>query len=142
MRKLPDNVHRLMGNPSKRRHLPGIQPEIPAEPPDPPAFLSPAAAGEWRRLAGELVRLGLLSSLDVMPFASYCAAYGVWSDALQLAAADDIAPNARRLLAEVARGAGKDMVRLAKAFGMTPASRAGVVGGTRLEASKFDGLIV
>ena len=141
MRKLPPHLHLLMGNPSKRPHRPGIEPEIPAKSPDPPGFLSPAAKAEWARLGPELHRLGLLSALDVMAFAAYCQAYATWCDALQLAAANAVDPDAQRLLASVARDAMKDMVRLARAFGMTPASRAGVVGGSRPESSKFDGLL-
>ena len=140
MRKLPPGVHELRGNPGKRRHLPGIQPEIPEKAPDPPAFLSPAAAGEWRRLGQELHRLGLLTGLDVAPFGAYCESYATWITAMQ--AATGATEGERRILAGIERDAAKDMLRFGRAFGLTPASRAGVVGGTRLEASKFDGLIV
>ena len=116
-------------------------PEIPEKAPDPPAFLSPAAAAEWRRIAPELHRLGLLSALDVMTFGAYCAAYATFRDATELGNSEAITEAERRVLAGIARDAAKDMLRFGKAFGLTPASRAGVVGGRRLETSKFDGLI-
>ena len=141
MRRLPPNVHELRGNPSKRRHLRGIVPETPQTVPDPPSFLSTAAAEEWRRIAPELHRLGLLSALDVMPFASYCASYGTWCDAMQAAAADGVASDARRVLAGIARDAARDMFRCGKAFGMTPASRSTVDGVAPQQGSKFDGLL-
>ena len=139
MRRLPDNIHVLKGNPSKRRHLPGIAPEIPEKTPDPPGFLSEAAAAEWRRLAAELVRCGLLTGLDIAAFAVYCQSFGTWVAATEAAA--EGTDEERRVLAGVARGAMRDMVRYARLFGMTPSSRAGVVGGTRLDTSKFDGLL-
>jgi P27 family predicted phage terminase small subunit len=121
--------------------LRGIAPEIPQTVPDPPSFLTPAAAEEWRRLAPELVRLGLLTGLDVMPLAVYCQAFGTWCDASQAGAAEDVAPDARRELAGVARGAMRDMVRYARLFGMTPSSRAAAAGGALRDTTKFDGLI-
>jgi P27 family predicted phage terminase small subunit len=140
MRRLPPNVHELRGNPSKRRHLRGIAPEIPQNVPDPPAFLTAAAGEEWRRLAPELCRLGLLSALDTMPLAAYCQAFATWCAAAEAGAADGIAPDERRELARIARDSARDMVRYARAFGMTPSSRSAVTGGSRPD-SKFDGLI-
>ena len=138
MRRLPPNLHKLRGNPSKRRHLSGIQPEIPQKEPDPPSFLTGAAAAEWRRLAPELCRLGLLSALDVMPLAAYCASFGTLRDATEAAAAGT--DDERRELARIALDAARDMLRFGKVFGLTPASRSAVAGGA-LRDSKFDGLI-
>ena len=108
--------------------------------PDPPSFLTAAAGEEWRRLAPELCRLGLLSALDTMPLAAYCQAFATWLVATEAGAADGRAPDERRLLARVARDSGRDMIRYAKLFGMTPASRSQVAAGA-LRDTKFDGLI-
>jgi P27 family predicted phage terminase small subunit len=139
MRRLPPNVHELRGNPSKRRHLRGIVPETPQTVPDPPGFLTQAAAEEWRRIAPELHRLGLLSALDVTPLAAYCQAFATWCEATE--AADRRAPDERRVLAGIARDAARDMVRYAKLFGATPSSRSAVAGVAPQQNSKFDGLI-
>jgi P27 family predicted phage terminase small subunit len=137
MRRLPPTVHELRGNPSKRRHLRGIAPEIPQTVPDPPSFLTAAAGEEWRRLAPELCRLGLLSALDTMPLAAYCQSFATWRIAT-VAASESV--DERRELARIARDSSRDMVRYARAFGMTPSSRSAVAGGSRPD-SKFDGLI-
>ena len=139
MQRLPPNVHRLRGNPSKRRHLRGIAPEIPQTVPEPPSFLTGVAGEEWRRLAPELCQLGLLSALDTMPLAAYCQAFATWRVATEVAV-DGIAPDERRVLARIACDSARDMVRYARAFGMTPSSRSTVAGGSRPD-SKFDGLI-
>ncbi len=60
----------LRGNPGRRR-LPrqDLKPEPGADCPD---ILSPIAKREWKRLAPELVRLGLLTKLDRAAFSAYC----------------------------------------------------------------------
>ena len=47
------------------------------------------AADEWRRVAPELYRLGLLSMLDTGPFAAYCVAYQHWRTAEEVLSNDD-----------------------------------------------------
>jgi hypothetical protein len=86
-RPTPTHLRSLNGNPSHRpinRNEP--QPPIPPERPEPPHFLSPSARDEWWRIAGELHALGLLTALDVMPLAAYCAATGRFADAERLLA--------------------------------------------------------
>ncbi len=46
-----------------------------------PAHLSPTAKAEWKRLAGEMHRLGIVSQLDRAALAAYCQAYGRWAEA-------------------------------------------------------------
>ena len=140
MQKLPENVHRLRGFPGKRRPKPEITPEIPKKAPEPPSFLSPTAAQEWARVAPELTRLGLLSVLDMQPFAAYCESFATWRIATE-AAADVMAPvDEARVLLRIAREAAKDMLRIAKAFGLTPNARASVAGASA-QGGKFDGLL-
>jgi P27 family predicted phage terminase small subunit len=140
MRRLPFNVHVMRGNPSKRRHPRGIAPEAPPTVPDPPSFLAPLAAGEWRRIAPELHRLGLLTALDITPLAAYCQAFAVWCDAAR-AFADGRTHEERTLLSRISREAGSDMVRYSKQFGMTPSSRSAVSAAVSDRPGKFDDLI-
>lgn len=46
--------------------------------PDPPDFLDEGAMREWRRMAPEAYRLGLLSEIDRAVFAAYCVSYSRW----------------------------------------------------------------
>lgn len=46
-----------------------------------PSFLNKHAKSEWRRLSGELERLGLLTRVDRSSLAAYCQVYGRWVDA-------------------------------------------------------------
>jgi P27 family predicted phage terminase small subunit len=77
----PTHLKLIRGNPGKRPIRPEPEPQVPAEVPEPPRFLSGYAADEWWRVAPELHRLGLLSVLDVGPFAAYCVAYHRWRTA-------------------------------------------------------------
>lgn len=69
---LPANVHMLRGNPSKLSVADltdALQPEI--EIPSLPKHLLPEAKKEWRRVAGELLRYGMISKLDRTALALY-----------------------------------------------------------------------
>src|SRR3954451_5119205 len=46
-----------------------------------PAHLSPSAKAEWKRLAHEMHRLGILTNLDRAALSAYCKAYGRWVEA-------------------------------------------------------------
>jgi hypothetical protein len=61
---IPTRLRLIRGNPSKRPILPEPEPTLPSVPPEPPPYLTGHGAGEWRRLAPGLHRLGLLSVLD------------------------------------------------------------------------------
>src|SRR5262245_58233048 len=68
----------LRGNPGKRPLRRGFEPEPEPSVPDAPVFLTGYAMDEWYRVAGGLHLLGLLTPLDHMPLAAYCAAYARW----------------------------------------------------------------
>jgi P27 family predicted phage terminase small subunit len=145
----------LRGNPGQRRIRPEPMPAVPATVPEPPAFIVGDAAEEWWRLAPELHRLGLLTTVDLMPFAAYCWAYSCWREAM-LAIADMAAaePETKGLtitrdrgqriqnpLVGVARRAAADMLDYAMPFGLTPVARTRIAAGVCQPPGKFAGMI-
>ena len=60
---LPSNVVKLRGNPGKRR-LNNAEPRPAIKAPGCPSCLGEEARKEWKRLAGELAELGLLTTID------------------------------------------------------------------------------
>ena len=76
-------VHLLRGNPSKKpigALLGEFCPEV--EIPDFPVWIWPEAKKEWKRIAGELERYGLVSRLDRAALVLYCQAWAkmVWAE--------------------------------------------------------------
>lgn len=75
----PSNVHQLFGNPSKKTStallMDNLQPEI--ELPGCPAHLLPEARKEYKRIAPELMRYGLISKLDR---AALCLYLQTWAE--------------------------------------------------------------
>jgi P27 family predicted phage terminase small subunit len=108
------------------------------------------------RIAKELCRLRLLTTVDIAPLAAYCVAYATWRTAgekfREMAATD---PDMGALtvttrhgavmqnpLVQTMRQAAADMVRYASEFGFTPASRSKIsVVGAQPGSGKFDGLL-
>lgn len=81
-KKLPSNVHRLRGNPSKLgagELLDEVRP--PVEIPSCPNHLLPDARKEWRRITPLLEQLGLIAKIDLAALAVYCQSYGRWRQA-------------------------------------------------------------
>jgi P27 family predicted phage terminase small subunit len=158
-RPIPTHLKLLRGNPGHQKlNKDEPQPQVPAEVPEPPRFLSGYAADEWWRVAPELHRLGLLTVLDVGAFAAYCVAYAHWrtaEEALAEMAKRDATTSglliktssgdaAQNPVVGIARRAAADMVRFASDFGMSPAARARISAGVGFEppgGGKFDGLI-
>jgi len=82
-KKLPANVHLLRGNPSKLsvgKLMDDLQPEI--ELPGLPPHLLPEAKKEYRRIAPELVRYGLISKIDRAALCLYLQSWAelVWAE--------------------------------------------------------------
>lgn len=80
---LPSNVHQLRGNPSKKSIgslFDELRPEV--EIPGSPSWIWPEAKKEWKRIAFELERYGLVSKLDRAALVLYCQAWAkmVWAE--------------------------------------------------------------
>jgi P27 family predicted phage terminase small subunit len=147
----------LRGNPGKRPMKPEPQPEIAADVPEPPAFITGYAADEWWRTAPELHRLGLLTRIDVPALAAYCHAFGQWrmaAESLAKMQANDPIMNgmiirtkygdaAMNPLVSIARKHAGDVIRYAGEFGLTPVARTRLASANfqRSPPSKFDGLL-
>src|ERR1700680_4917197 len=72
----PTTLKLLTGNPGKRP-LNDAEPQPLVGDPGCPSWLDAEAKREWKRIAPELVSLGLLTILDRATFAAYCQA---WAD--------------------------------------------------------------
>ena len=111
----------------------------PSEPPKPPDFLSELAKKEWERIAPELHHLGLLTALDVGPFAAYCQSFArCVTVELALRRVGD---SVHGPLVGVAHRAAAAMMRFGSEFGLTPASRARLPNVASERPSAFDGLL-
>lgn len=80
---LPGNVHMLRGNPSKKplgSLFDEFRPEV--EIPSSPAWLWKEAKKEWKRVAVELEKYGLISKLDRAALVLYCQSWAqmVWAE--------------------------------------------------------------
>lgn len=140
----PSALKVIKGNPGKRS-LPKDEPTPEPAVPDPPRHLSEPALDEWKRVAVQLYRLGVLADIDMAVLAAYCQAYGRWVQAEEALAramrrmeGDDAEPGdglirvspkgnpVQQPLIGIANKAAADMVKYASEFGMGPSSRARV----------------
>jgi P27 family predicted phage terminase small subunit len=127
-RPKPSRIKVLTGNHGKRplnAHEPRPEPALPECPPG----LSPAGRREWERLGAELSKLNLVMNLDRGALATYCAAYGLWTEALEqiqkygtMVKSPTGYPIQSPYLA-IANRQAELMIRIASEFGFTPASR-------------------
>jgi phage terminase small subunit len=76
----PTHLKLLEGNPGKRP-INTREPKPEIRVPTCPAHLCPSAKAEWKRLAQQLVMLGVITELDRAVLAAYCQAYGRWVEA-------------------------------------------------------------
>jgi P27 family predicted phage terminase small subunit len=77
----PTALKKLTGNPGKRA-LNHNEPKPDGTPKCPP-HLDKAARAEWKRVATDLKRLGMLTSMDRAALAAYCSAWSRWIAAEQ-----------------------------------------------------------
>ena len=125
---LPTSLKQLRGNPGKRA-LNHNEPKPKATMPRSPRWLSPVAKCEWRRVAGELYRLGLLTTVDQTALAAYCDCYATWRAACEdvvrqgitVCNADGV--DIKNPAVTVREKALEQMRQYMAEFGMTPSSR-------------------
>lgn len=115
----------ISGNPGKRP-LNLAEPELPAAPLDPPAYLKGNALFEWHRLAPDLVKAGILTVADVSAFAAYCEAYGTWRQ--YEGQCEEVGPMQAVMMGfrNAADRAVERMVKIGARFGLDASSRTNV----------------
>jgi P27 family predicted phage terminase small subunit len=153
MRRIPTHLKLIRGNPGKRPLPAEPEPDVPENMPEAPPFLAPYARDEWWSIGPQLVRLRLLTSVDLQVFAAYCQAYATWRTAIETlnGMAERDATTGGLLVKRVSDGnpllaiaasAAADMVRHAGEFGLTPLARGRIASGGSYEPpGKFDGLL-
>jgi P27 family predicted phage terminase small subunit len=126
----PTQLKVLSGNPGKRP-IPTNEPKPVAASPDPPAHLQGEALAEWRLLAPELARLGLLTVAD-RPFLSiFCEAWSAYRVAAAIVAeqgplvksAREDGAYVKNPACQVMRDQADVMLRYGSRFGLSPADR-------------------
>ena len=126
----PTKLHELSGWPShvsksrKQRREP--QPEKDLG--DCPPYIKGLAGAEWKRVAPELSRLGLLTVVDRAALEAYCTAYARWREAEDLLKEQGYIIERKEVPAvnpafSVAHRCMDQMRRICVEFGFTPASR-------------------
>ena len=142
----PTRLKLITGNPGKRP-INAREPKPGVAVPTCPAHLNPSAKAEWKRLAFQLHKLGVLSELDRAALAAYCQAYGRWAEAerklkdtpvLLKLPSGYIQPSPWLAIAN------KQLELMAKYMaevGLSPVSRTRVEARPPYHRSKFDGLL-
>lgn len=126
-RPKPASLKRLAGNPGKRRlNLDEPRPGGRARCPN---HLSREAKREWRRLAPELERLGLLTSIDRAALAAYCSCWAIAVEAekeiseLGAVIIDEKGRALKNPAVNIVRDMWAQMRLYEVEFGMTPSAR-------------------
>jgi P27 family predicted phage terminase small subunit len=142
-KSLPSNVHRLRGNPSKlpaHKLTDSVAPDI--EIPGCPTHLLPDAKKEWKRVAPQLEKLGLISQMDRAALAVYCQAYARWVQAeekikaLGEAGLIEETPSGYKQIAvwlQISNRAVEQMHKFMCEFGMSPSSRSRVTASPQTD---------
>lgn len=137
----PTALKVLEGNPGKRK-LNTREPKPAKKAPTCPAWLEPEAKKEWRRLAKQMVEIGILTDIDRDSFAGYCQAYARWKEAEEFISQHgsivrtpsgywQTVPQV-----SIAQTYLKQMNRIAEQFGLTPAARSRIVAGSEKKETK------
>ena len=130
----PTAIKILEGNPGKRP-LNRFEPTYRKKAPPCPSWLNDEAKREWRRLAGTMEAMGVLTEADMETFATYCDAYSKWREATEfLDQHGFIFKTPSGYIQQVpqvsiAQTYGKIMTKIATEFGLTPASRSRIIAG-------------
>lgn len=124
----PTNLRVLNGNPSKRP-LPQNEPKPKPIAPKCPQWLDKDAKTEWKRVATELEKLGLLTQIDRTAMAAYCQSYSRWKEAeTALSKHGTVFKTPNGYIQQlpqvaIANKYAKMMKEFSQEFGLTPASR-------------------
>ncbi len=115
------------------------EPKPPADNVVPPAWLEGDALDKWNELAPQLLSLGVLTNVDADSLARYCVTWQEWKKHLAICQkGGDVlvlrSETGAVRFASVAPSAtlvgkyGRELLRLAQEFGLTPSSRSTIVG--------------
>lgn len=126
----PTELRKLQGNPGKRalpkgEPRPGVKGRVPSA----PRWLGEGAKGEWRKIAGALHGLGLLTEIDGVALAMMCEALTLYHQAKQamgeegLIVVSDKGNSYQHPALGIMNSARADVLKWAREFGMTPAAR-------------------
>ncbi len=125
---LPSNVHKLRGNPGKRKRAP--EPEgLVAEAIKPPRSLSSEAKKVWKRLVAQLDKGKLVTELDERALMVLCDTIVRYEDAMDHLRDDGYVVTSPKGFPmqspylQIVNKAQDQMVRMMTEFGMTPSSR-------------------
>jgi len=142
-RPLPTPIKALRGTLRPGRQTAG-EPAPDVAVPTCPAELGAAAKREWRRIAPELARLGLLARIDRAALALYCESYGRWLEAVAAVEKYGVvikSPNGFPVQSPylaIANKAGEQVRLLLGEFGMSPSSRTRVHAKTPVTHDPLD----
>jgi len=113
--------------------------------PDPPAFLGDIARFEWERVAYELHRIGILTSVDQTVLAAYCAVYERWVTAEKGITTLTIIGSMGSLITHpnitIAHKALDSMYKYMQDLGLTPSARVKLATGVPTEGDTLDQFI-
>lgn len=140
----PTVIKKLRGNPGKRK-LNGAEPRPAARIPTAPRWMSAEGKREYRKLARLLLGAGLLTEIDGVALAMMCEALDVYRRAKEAMGGEGVVVTSdkgnsyQHPALGVMNGARSDVLRWAREFGMTPASRTRIsVEGAGEEESLAD----
>ena len=131
----PTALKLLEGNPGKRQlnmNEPRLTQKMPPECPD---WLEEEAQAEWNRLSETLFEMGILTDLDVAPFAAYCQAYARWREAEEFISQHGSIVKTKTGYwqqvpqVSIAHTNQKAMLQAAAEFGLTPSARSRIIAG-------------
>lgn len=131
----PTALKLLEGNPGKRQlnmNEPRLTQKMPPECPD---WLEEEAQAEWNRLSETLFEMGILTDLDVVPFAAYCQAYARWREAEEFISQHGSIVKTKTGYwqqvpqVSIAHTNQKAMLQAAAEFGLTPSARSRIIAG-------------
>lgn len=151
----PTKLKILEGNPGKRPLNENEPKPIPIAP-GCPEWLLEEAKEEWKRLAPELERLGILTIIDRAAFAGYCQSYAKWKKAekflkkhgmtIKIPQKDEYGNVVSFHLKKfpevsIANECLKQIRSFASEFGLTPSSRGRIFLPSELLDNEFEALL-